>query len=115
MSGSACNGANETPFYENWNWDITFVTVWSGHVDVGMCWNGSVAWYDWGPNCSITALPVYGSDISWCGVYNNGSWETNPGFNGDTYGYTNPLFKRYIWGRFQVFGNGSLGSVWGGG
>ncbi len=102
-------------FYESLNWNILFVTVWSTHVNVGMCWNGSTAWRNWGPDCSITALPVYGTDISWCGVYQNGQWETNPGLNGDVYGVGVPTFKRYIWERYQVFGNGALGNLWGGG
>ena len=97
------------------NWNIGPVTIWSTHVNVGMCWDGTKAWRNWGPDCSITAVPVYGAAVTWCGVYNNNNWHTEPGLNGYTYPFQVPWQHRSIYMRYDVYGNGTVSSPWGGG
>jgi hypothetical protein len=91
------------------------ITAMTRRVRVSMCYNGSTAWVNWGPDCYFTAIPVYGTDITWCGVWHSGYWETNPGLNGDYFMWTMPWWKlHYPWMRYRVFGDGSSSDVWGG-
>ena len=57
----------------------------SVNVNVGLCNNGSVVWSNWGPDCGVNIAPVYwpiyGSKITWCGVFNQFHHEAQPGIN----------------------------------
>jgi hypothetical protein len=91
------------------------ISAMTRRVQVQMCYNGNTAWTDWGPRCWFTAIPVYGTDITWCGVYHSGYWETNPGLNGDYFTWAMPWWKlHYPWMRYRVFGDGTSSAVWGG-
>jgi uncharacterized membrane protein len=47
-----------------------------GNVNVGMCYNGWAAWPYWGPNCYVSTAPWMGNDVTWCGVWNSGNYQT---------------------------------------
>jgi hypothetical protein len=90
------------------------IVFWNANVHARMCWNGSAAWVDY-MECGLSALLPYGTDITWCGVYHNGLWETNPGLDGDLYVWSTPWNKNaHPWMRYRVFGNGTDSMPWGG-
>jgi|SRR5882724_5954431 len=93
-----------------------FVGPWeaaTARVNVGMCRDGQKVWVQWGPDCKVTTNPGWGSDVQWCGVYNNGAWYAEPGENFDVYAYSAPWWKRNGYMRFRVYGDGRVDPVWG--
>jgi hypothetical protein len=108
-AATTCNG-----FWKTLGWYAAGVQVWTAHVNVGMCWNYyNSAWKSWGPDCYVTTVPAYGADTSWCGVYNNGTSEAQPGINFDVYPYALPWYKGYHYMRFAVYYNGYSSNPWG--
>ena len=85
-------------------------------VNVGMCWDGTKAWTDWGPTCYVyEPLPLYVTSLTWCGVYHSGQWETNPGGNWSFAPSVAPWWNiAYPWMRYRVYGDGTSSGVWGG-
>lgn len=108
LARSGCNSFYKTDgLYVGPYEDIT------EYVSVGMCWNGSGAWVSWGPDCWMGSIPIFGGGNTWCGVWNNGGWETTPGQNYYFFPYTTPWWHRTGYMRFAVYGNGYASSVWG--
>lgn len=102
-------------FDKSYSLGIVGIPVMTMRVRVNMCWNGSTAWADWGPNCYFPSFPLWGTRITWCGVYHNGYWEKNPGMNGEIFPIVTPFWTvAYPWMRYRVYGNGSSSSPWGG-
>jgi hypothetical protein len=86
------------------------------HVDVGMVITGSIATTagGWGPNCYFTWYTgLYIGGTTWCGVWNNGNWFTEPGTNYwvNIYPYVAPPVYHYM--RYCVEGQGVSCSPWG--
>jgi hypothetical protein len=87
---------------------LTYATV---HVDVGMCSDGKKAWVTWGPNCYATGISwPYRIEQTWCGVWNNNNWQTQPGMNFKIIGSVpavGDVVIRTGWMRFSVYGDGA--------
>ena len=87
------------------------------NVDVGMVITGSIATTagGWGPSCYFHwNLPaIFGGGISWCGVWNNGNWYTEPGTNYYVWVWPNTWFTRSGYMRYCVEGQGVSCSPWG--
>lgn len=84
------------------------------HVDVGMYLTGYTATRSWGPNCYFQwATGLFDGGFTWCGVYNNGNWYTEPGANYwvNIYPFVGPPVNHYM--RYCVYGNGASCSPWG--
>lgn len=84
------------------------------HVDVGMLITGSTATANWGPNCYFQwNTGLFDGGITWCGVWNNGAWYTEPGANYwvNIYPFTSQPRNHYM--RYCVYGNGASCYRWG--
>jgi hypothetical protein len=72
-----------TPYFRNYDYGNGF----GASVNVGLCTNGRTVWAIWGPDCKVDIpwwdLAIYGYNVTWCGVYNNGGRVVQPGFNAD--------------------------------
>ena len=84
------------------------------HVNVGMCFNGYVAYKNW-ENCYTSVyIDLFGADQpSWCGVWNNNTYSTQPGDNFDWFLWGAPWVKYYGYLRKPVYGNGTSGATFG--
>lgn len=85
---NAVNGALASWCYGYWTgWNFyTYLGIWlfTNHVNVGMCFNGSVAWKIWGVDCYADfAIPGYSYSYSWCGMYQNNTGAAQAGNNYD--------------------------------
>jgi hypothetical protein len=90
------------------------ISIMTMRVRVGMCWNGSTAWRNWGPDCYFPSFPLYATTITWCGVYNNNHLTTEPGMNGTVAPMALPFWIiGYPWMRYQVYATGGSSSPWG--
>ena len=87
------------------------------HVDVGMVITGSIATTrgGWGPSCYFQwNLPaIFGGGITWCGVWNDGNWYTEPGTNYYVWVWPNTWFTRSGYMRYCVEGQGVSCRPWG--
>lgn len=85
-------------------------------VNVGLCWNGSTIWRQWGPDCKVRTSPVLfgGTDQGgWCGVYNNGGTYVEPGANFWISAFSAPSWKRWGYMRYHVNRFGQVTKLWG--
>lgn len=79
----------------------------TSHTNVGLCRDGykitQVQWL----NCYVSTIPFYFGGIDWCGVYWPSSTHTvaEPGNNFWVAAYSDPLYHRYGWMRFDVRGS----------
>src|SRR5260370_15414215 len=85
------------------------------HVDVGMVITGYSATANWGPNCYFQwNLPaIFGGGITWCGVWNNGNWYTEPGTKYYVFVWPNVWATRTGYMRYCVEGHGVSCYPWG--
>jgi hypothetical protein len=83
------------------------------HLNGGFCTSGSWVTRDWGPNCYVTTLVVWGWDTNWCGTYRPyGSGSLQMGHNFDVWPYPAPWWKKYGYSRLEVHPDFSY-STWG--
>jgi hypothetical protein len=87
------------------------------HVDVGMVITGSIATKvgGWGAKCYFHwNLPsIFGGGFTWCGVWNNGHWYTEPGADYFVFVYPNTWAPRTGYMRYCVEGQGVWCNPWG--
>ena len=128
-TGALINAEAVAPFCETKNvsygiYDpIVAVPIMVGNTSTGWCSNGySYMWLNWGPNCSTTTYPIYGTSITWCGwgrwataYSSNGTCAPQSGMNWNYWFWSNPWWVRsgnYM--RTQVFCTSYGGSItWG--
>ena len=83
------------------------------HLNGGFCSNGSTVTRDWGPDCYVTELAVWGNDSNWCGNYRpSGSGDLQMGHNFDVWPYPAPWWKKYGYSRVEVYPDFGY-SAWG--
>jgi hypothetical protein len=116
----ASNVASANYVQGYWKYQTLWVESWNAgsiHVDVGMTITGSIATTSggWGPNCYFhwNAPAIFGGGITWCGVWNNGNWYTEPGTNYYVWVWPNTWFTRSGYMRYCVEGQGVSCSPWG--
>src|ERR1700736_4601789 len=81
-------------FYPTMDLKVGPVRIGTVHLNVGMCWNGSKAWGNWGPDCYVSyVVPLWGSDNNWCGIWHNGWYEADAGMNFALWAYSAPWGK----------------------
>ena len=107
-AGVWCNNV-----YVSGGYSVGGTWVATAHVNVGMCFNGSAAWKVWGADCPIDTTPVMGSTLTWCDVWQNGSWHTEPGANFNLWYYWSPWWVTSHYLRVSVYGNGYVSGAWG--
>jgi hypothetical protein len=97
-----------TVYFGNWGFDYL-----QDHLNGGFCSNGTTVTRDWGPDCYVTTLAVWGSGTDWCGNYRpQGSGSLQMGHNFHIFPYPAPWWNKYGYSRTQV--NPDLGySNWG--
>ena len=104
-------------FWKSMWFDVAGYNAGSIHVDVGMVITGSIATRSggWGPNCYFRwNLPaIFGGGISWCGVWNDGNYYTEPGANYYVWVWPNTWATRSGYMRYAVYGSGASTAPWG--
>jgi len=91
--------------------NLWFMPYAKAHVEAKMCWDGQKAWLNEDkPNCYFTGVKwPYRFDETWCGVWNNGGEQTQPGMNFTVTGSVRgvgDVVTRFGWMRFSVYGDG---------
>jgi hypothetical protein len=94
-------------------WKHYDFTWWlSGDVNVGMCADGKTVHSSWGPDCSVSKGAYsweYADTISWCGVYQNGTPNPQPGMNFHLNPYYAPMWEQMrCWVRFTAYPQGGM-------
>ncbi len=105
-------------YWKSMWFDVAGWNAGSIHVDVGMVITGELATKvgGWGPDCYFHwNLPaIFGGGITWCGVWNDGHWYTEPGANYYVWVWPNTWSTRTGYMRYCVEGQGVSCTPWGG-
>jgi hypothetical protein len=92
-------------YYEDAGVAVGPLQIGTAHLNVSICWDGTRAWKNWGPDCAMSAGPFWTS-TAWCGVLNN-QGGLQPAANFGLAAFAVPAWERSGYLRFQVRGDGS--------
>lgn len=110
VSATGCSGYWET--FNLYSAGDLFVVM-TDHVNVGLCFNGSTVWRNWGADCYFSGSPLLYGATDWCGVYNSGGSFAEPGDNFSITAYPTPWWHRYGYFRYRVNAYGQVTAIWG--
>ena len=117
-SGSFCRGYYRSyGIWDPWGWPIMVAST-----STGWCSDGySYMWVYYGPDCSTSTYPIYGTSITWCGAgrwptqfFSNGNCYPTAGMNWNWWDWKYPWWVRQgSYMRTQVVCNGVGSITWG--
>jgi hypothetical protein len=92
-------------YYEDASVVVGPLRIGSAHMNLSICWDGTRAWRNWGPDCAMSAGPLW-TGTAWCGVLTN-QGDLQPAAIFGLTAFAVPAWERSAYLRFHVRGDGS--------